>query len=563
MPTEGGRRQRGTAGSSSPMPSGRSSHGSEAVPPIGGRDKAMRITWLLEVADQLWGGVKVALENANWQHRQGHQVTVVSRSGPPPWMQLACEFRRVQDFRSEHLPDADVLIGTYWTTVPWARSAEPSKGAPVHFCQGYEGDGAENEALRDRIEAAYRLPGVLRLTVSPHLTRLFRDRFGVEAQQVPYAIDHAVHFPGAERAPGSPLRVGLVGPWQIAWKGLATGYAACQLAHQAGQKLVLVRATNTAPDAAELQQPFAVEWHRQLPPARMGEFYRSLDLLIATSIGAEEGFFLPAVEAMACGVPTILTDVPCFRDHQAVAGNDLYAMFVPPNDPAALAEAIVVAGAIPEVRTTLRREGLALAAHYRQETHGQALLQLLTRAAALRPSGEVHALRLVAEDKVRPAASQGSAPLTTIGAQLRRLANDLAHRGDHELSARALLAAHVLSPHDRELRLTAAQAQQAAGDAVTALRLYDELAQAGDDDALVHQGRGEALHALGRMHDAAQAFRAALATGPRTADAYNRLGVVLFQAGDLAGARDSFERALTVEPGHDDAAANLAALPAA
>lgn len=523
----------------------------------------MRITWLLEVADQLWGGVKVALENANWQHRQGHQVTVVSRSGPPAWMQLECEFRRVQDFRSEHLPDADVLIGTYWTTVPWARSAEPSKGAPVHFCQGYEGDGAENEALRDRIEAAYRLPGVLRVTVSPHLTRLFRERFDVEAQQVPYTIDHAVHFPGAERAPGSPLRVGLVGPWQIAWKGLATGYAACQLAHQAGQKLVLVRATNTAPDAAELQQPFAVEWHRQLPPAQMGEFYRSLDLLIATSTGAEEGFFLPAVEAMACGVPTVLTDVPCFRDHQAMAGNEHYAMFVPPNDPAALAEAIVVAGAIPEVRTTLRREGLALAAHYRQEAHGQALLQLLTRAAALRPHGEVHALRLVAEEKVRPAASQGAAPLTTIGAQLRRLANDLGHRGDHELSARALLAAHVLSPHDRELRLTAAQTQQAAGDAATALRLYDELAQAGDDDAIVHQGRGEALHALGRMHDAAQAFRAALATGPRTADAYNRLGVVLFQAGDLAGARDSFERALTVEPNHDDAAANLAALPAA
>jgi Flp pilus assembly protein TadD len=65
------------------------------------------------------------------------------------------------------------------------------------------------------------------------------------------------------------------------------------------------------------------------------------------------------------------------------------------------------------------------------------------------------------------------------------------------------------------------------------------------------------------MHDAAQAFRAALATGPRTADSYNRLGVVLFQAGDLAGARDSFEHALAVEPGHDDAAANLKALPAA
>ncbi|MFN8826776.1 MAG: glycosyltransferase [Planctomycetota bacterium] len=535
------------------------------MPPIGGRGKAMRITWLLEVADQLWGGVKVALENANWQHRQGHRVTVVSRSGPPAWMQLACDFRRVQDFRSEHLPDADVLVATYWTTVSWARSAAPTKGAPVHFCQGYEGDGAENEALRDRIESAYRLSGVQRVTVSPHLTRLFQQRFGIAASQVPYTIDHAVHFPGPERQPGTPLRVGLVGPWQVAWKGLATGYAACQLAHQAGQQLVLVRATNTAPDPAELQQPFPIEWHRQLPPSAMGDFYRSLDLLIATSTGAEEGFFLPAVEAMACGVPTILTDVPCFRDHQALAGNEHYAMFVPPNDPAALAEAIVVGGAIQDVRTTLRREGLRLAAHYRPETHGQALLQVFEQAAATRRGHEPHALRLV--DGARPAATAatppGVSPLATIGAQLRRLANDLDQRGEAELAARALLAAHDLSPHDRELALTAALAQHTAGDPATALRLYDALAAAGADDAVLHQGRGEALHALGRMHDAAQAFRAALATGPRTADAYNRLGVVLFQAGDLAGARDSFERALDVEPGHDDAAANLKALPAA
>jgi Flp pilus assembly protein TadD len=39
--------------------------------------------------------------------------------------------------------------------------------------------------------------------------------------------------------------------------------------------------------------------------------------------------------------------------------------------------------------------------------------------------------------------------------------------------------------------------------------------------------------------------------------------VVLYQAGDLAGARDSFERALVLQPDHDDARANLQALPAA
>jgi hypothetical protein len=72
---------------------------------------------------------------------------------------------------------------------------------------------------------------------------------------------------------------------------------------------VLVRATNTEPTANELTAPFPIEWHRQVPPASMGNYYRSLDVLMVTS-GPEEGFFLPAVEAMACGVPTVLTDVP-------------------------------------------------------------------------------------------------------------------------------------------------------------------------------------------------------------------------------------------------------------
>ena len=43
----------------------------------------MRITILLEVADQLSAEVKVALEDANWLSRNGHQVTVVSRSPQP------------------------------------------------------------------------------------------------------------------------------------------------------------------------------------------------------------------------------------------------------------------------------------------------------------------------------------------------------------------------------------------------------------------------------------------------------------------------------------------------
>ena len=522
----------------------------------------MRITWLLEVADQLWGGVKVALENANWLQRHGHQVTVVSRSRAPAWMRLECAFQQVQDFHAEHLPDGDVIIGTFWTTVPWAASAGPGKGVPVHFCQGYEGDNQEQSALRERIEAAYRLPGVAHITIAPHLTRLLQERFGVKAHEVRYAIDHGVHFPGEARTPGSPLRIGLVGPAQVAWKGLETGYAACRLLQAAGQQFVLVRATNTEPTANELAAPFPIEWHRQVPPASMGNYYRSLDVLMVTS-GPEEGFFLPAIEAMACGVPTVLTDVPCFRDHAAVAGNDRYALFVPPANAGETAQAVVIASSLPEVRTALRSAGLELAAHYHQDHHGEQFVAALAEIVAQRAQKALRApMRLVGQPE-RPVTRSPDTDLEQLRQRLQAAAAKRTQDGDLGAAARALTAAHHLSPDDRELLHAAADANLTAGAPDQALQMWDRLVDQGVEAEALHTGRGHALHALGRMHDAAQAFRAALAVGDRSASAHNRLGVVLFQAGDVAGARAEFERALMLQPDHGDARANLAALPAA
>ena len=97
----------------------------------------MRITWLLEQADQIWGGVKVALEDANWLASRGHQVTVLSRSAAPQWMTLHCQFRQVPNFRPENLPAGDVLIGTFWPTMPFVANAGPGRGVLLGGIAGF------------------------------------------------------------------------------------------------------------------------------------------------------------------------------------------------------------------------------------------------------------------------------------------------------------------------------------------------------------------------------------------------------------------------------------------
>ena len=92
-------------------------------------------------------------------------------------------------------------------------------------------------------------------------------------------------------------------------------------------------------------------FHHQLSTREMGDFYRGVDALLYSSHD-EEGFPLPPVEAMACGVPVALTDISPFRALPEDA-----ALRYPPATPSAVPEMI---GRLrdPTLREGLHRAGL-------------------------------------------------------------------------------------------------------------------------------------------------------------------------------------------------------------
>ena len=316
----------------------------------------LRIAYLLE-STELSGGVKVVLQQAEALARRGHRVTVVSPGAPPGWFPLSrARFERSSFRESVELARADVRIATFWTTV--APALEAPRGAVFHLCQGYEGSFSFYADRREEIEDAYRSPA-RKLAVSQALaSKLDTLGFG-PARNVGQAFDASPFFPGPDRKPlpGEAPVVLLVGPYEADVKGIGIALEGLRLWRERGEIFRLVRVSTHAAPEEEKAIGLADEFHHRLSPDRMPFAYRAADLFLGPA-RPEEGFGLPVLEALACGIPCLLSDTP---GHREIAGDA--AAYFPDGDPAGLAAALSGVR-LPEERARARVAGPRVAARF-------------------------------------------------------------------------------------------------------------------------------------------------------------------------------------------------------
>ncbi|WP_337287501.1 glycosyltransferase family 4 protein [Candidatus Methylomirabilis sp.] len=332
---------------------------------------SMRLIYLLEGTES-WGGVKAVLEHANGLTRRGHRVQVLSKGQAPTWFPLEADFRQVPDFAAEQIPIADYIIGTYWTTVPPAVAC--GRGIPVHFCQGYEADYFPDVALCERVEAAYRLP-TLKVTIRPHLKALIETRYGQACYDIGYGIDLNRFNPEPPPPLQGRYRILVVGPWEWPFKGIPDALQGLKQLKTQRRDLWVVRASQLPQSEAEAALDVVDEYHQDVNPYAMPALYRRCHLFISASTEAE-GFGLPAMEAMACGLPCVLTRIPSYLSFD---DGEAYASFVPLRDPLAISAA--VDGLLNDLlqRAWQRTAGLKVAARYPMEAVVERLEALLLR----------------------------------------------------------------------------------------------------------------------------------------------------------------------------------------
>lgn len=323
----------------------------------------MRITFVTPFP-ALSGGIRVVASYARQLHDRGHEVHVVAapearryslkrrlrfalrlETRPPPRPRTP-----LLDFlgprlvtltspdgpRPDEVPDADVVVATWWQTAEWVAGLPDTKGGKAYLIQGYE---VPQDSRRDRVAATFTAP-LKKIAVSNYIRSEIKANHAVagDIAVVPNAVD-TLHFTVPPRARNATLRVGLL--YSTApGKNIGLAFTALELAraHRPGLQALAFGRASIRPD---LPLPDWVEYTRAPPQAEIPKLYAACDLWLFPT--EKEGFGLPLLEAMACRTPVAATAAGAAPD--LINGRN--GLILPP-DPEAFTEMIVRFADMPD-----------------------------------------------------------------------------------------------------------------------------------------------------------------------------------------------------------------------
>ena len=324
----------------------------------------MKIAYLLETTD-LCGGVKVVFRQAEALIRRGVEATVISSDSYPAWFDGHIPFIQADPFAINNLKRYDHIIATTYRLVTAISQDRHLRTRLLHLVQGYEGDLAELQPALERIQRAYALH-VPKLTISEYLAQRLKTFFPDNSVcSIGQGLETTFFYPPKKPDnPGSYKvdRIVLMGPLTIGVKQIQIGLEAFHRAAKEIPDLKLVRLSSIDTREAEESLVGPIDtYHIHLPPRHVGTVLRSGNGILLSPSMSGEGFGLPPIEAMACGVPTILTDIPSFCSYATPCD---YALFVPWYDSDAMAGAICYLAGNESLQKHFIQRGLEIAAQF-------------------------------------------------------------------------------------------------------------------------------------------------------------------------------------------------------
>lgn len=282
----------------------------------------MKITFLLPVLTQN-GGNRVVAIYARKLIEMGHDVTAVSRAPQkhglrrrimdrvrgkaPPDPNRDAYFRELgarhvelpfaEPPEPDDIPNADVIVATFWRTAYEVADLPPEKGAKVYLVQGHE---VYHPLPRHLSGGSYYLP-LKKIVVADWLVQVMANHYDDhDVVKVANSVD-CDQFQAPPRTRNTPPRVGLVySPLHL--KGTDVSLKAIEIARRTIPDLQVLAFGGRMPTAA-LPLPQGSEFHHLPAQETLAGLYAKCDAWLFGS--RTEGFGLPILESMACRTPVI------------------------------------------------------------------------------------------------------------------------------------------------------------------------------------------------------------------------------------------------------------------
>jgi glycosyltransferase involved in cell wall biosynthesis len=336
----------------------------------------LRVTFLLPGrALRYSGGFAVVYRHAQGLAERGHDVALVhvpfsgtpsltgalrrwsvywsSRVGlrpwsPADWLTLHPRvtplwLRSVDD---DMMPDADVIVVSFWQSALLARALSPSKGRKFYLVQEYEmfmsGDDVRRGWMREAFLGPFRV-----IPISEAVAGMLRERGAVPEPVVGDGLDldtFALTQPIARR---TPFTVGFA--WRPEpFKGTAVAVEALEHARRELGSAMAVWVYG----AAARSVPSWIRFVARPSDALLAEALNRTSVFVMAS--EYEGWGLPGAEALCCGAALVTTDSGGVLEY---AHHGVTALVSPPRDAVALAHNIVALARDEALRIRLAQAG--------------------------------------------------------------------------------------------------------------------------------------------------------------------------------------------------------------
>ncbi|HVT81541.1 MAG TPA: glycosyltransferase family 4 protein [Phycisphaerae bacterium] len=221
---------------------------------------------------------------------------------------------RVRPIADQDVPDADVVIATWWETAEWVAAMSPRKGVKAYFIQQFEANFGFPEAA---VARTWKLP-LHKMVSSQWLADFAREKFGEKVYGViPNGVDlDLFRAPPRGRQPAPTVGM-MYGHNRV--KGCDLSLAALNKIQPQFPDLRLL-AYGEQPIIPELPLPVWATYTFRPAQDNLRDIYSQCDVWLCGS--RSEGFHLPPHEAMACRCPVVSSRVggPMDMIHDGVNG---------------------------------------------------------------------------------------------------------------------------------------------------------------------------------------------------------------------------------------------------